>query len=392
MNLSKINFRQPKYIFPAVIAVPLVALIYFVGDIFGGPKVEEEPTDRINVNLPEANISKDYDKLRSMENRYEKEMGNLTAIDAIGQEETGKDRLDDEYSEEEMRKLIEETERKQREQQRLAEMQRNLTESSNRLERTGRNRNNSRYDDDDYDVERRLDEIQNRSRQRVRSLLQEVPDPDEEERAEANRLAREREAQQAKQQEEQPCEVVKASMLSHAQFNTIDDYAKSSESPLIQAMIDKTTKSTDGTRLRFKLLDDVIIDDVKLLKGSYIYGTVTGFSAQRVMANITSILVGDRFLKVNLSVYDIDGMEGFYVPASSFREFIQNATAGVASQNINFNDNSNSDRGINAQSIALQALQNIYQAGSSAISKNAKKNKAKIKYNTIVYLINSNSK
>ncbi len=110
------------------------------------------------------------------------------------------------------------------------------------------------------------------------------------------------------------------------------------------------------------------------------------------MANLTSILVGDRFLKVNPSIYDIDGMEGFYVPAPSFREFIHNATAGVASENINFNDNSNSDRGINAQSIALQALQNIYQAGSSAISKNAKKNKAKIKYNTIVYLINSNSK
>ena len=34
--MKKINFRQPKYIFPAVIFVPLCALIYFVMQTFGG--------------------------------------------------------------------------------------------------------------------------------------------------------------------------------------------------------------------------------------------------------------------------------------------------------------------------------------------------------------------
>ena len=37
-------------------------------------------------------------------------------------------------------------------------------------------------------------------------------------------------------------------------------------------------------------------------KGTYLYGTVTGFGQQRVRAAITSILVGGKFLKVNLSV------------------------------------------------------------------------------------------
>ena len=51
----------------------------------------------------------------------------------------------------------------------------------------------------------------------------------------------------------------------------------------------------------------------KAEKGTYLYGTVTGFGQQRVRASITSILVGDRFIKVKLSVFDNDGMEGFYV-------------------------------------------------------------------------------
>ena len=383
MNLKKINFRQPKYWFPLVIAIPTICLIYFISNIFGSSsETENISTDHINMNLPEAKLDSDYDKLRSMENRYSKDNNLLSAVDGFEGDVEGKESLDNDYSDEEMQKIIAEAEKKQLEQQRLNELQQNMAASSNRW--------NSRPRTPEYgsDVESQLDEIQRRSRERMKALEDE-PDPDELARIEARRLAQEA---SEKQKENAPIEVVKASNLTHTKFNTVSSYSSdASDSPLIKAMIDKTTKSTDGTRLRFKLLDDVIVDDVKLLKGSYLYGTVTGFGTQRVKANVTSILAGSRFLKVDLSVYDIAGMEGFYVPESSFREFVQNAAAGVASQQIQFTNNTGMSDGINAEALALQALQNIYQAGSSAISRNVKKNKAKIKYNTIVYLINSKS-
>ena len=75
--------------------------------------------------------------------------------------------------------------------------------------------------------------------------------------------------------------VQKVSEQNADKFNTIGEQAQVDE-PLIKAMIDKTTKAHEGTRLRFKLLDDVIIKDVKLKKGTYLYGTVTGFGQQRV--------------------------------------------------------------------------------------------------------------
>ena len=71
----------------------------------------------------------------------------------------------------------------------------------------------------------------------------------------------------------------------------------------------------------------VTFEDVKLKKGTYLYGIVTGFGQQRVMATITSILVKDKFVKVNLSVFDNDGMEGFYVPESAFRDMMKDAGA-----------------------------------------------------------------
>ena len=182
--------------------------------------------------------------------------------------------------------------------------------------------------------------------------------------------------------------VKKVSDQNADKFNTIGEKTLVDE-PLIKAMIDKTTKAHEGTRLRFKLLDDVIIKDVKLKKGTYLYGTVTGFGQQRVRAAITSILVKDKFVKVALSVYDNDGMEGFYVPESAFRDMMRDAGAQAMQSNINLDGGYGSQ--ISGEAIALQALQNMYQSASSAISGNIRKNKAKIKYNTIVYLINSDA-
>ena len=152
-------------------------------------------------------------------------------------------------------------------------------------------------------------------------------------------------------------------------------------------MIDQTTKAREGTRLRFKLLDDVTVSGTKLRKGTYLYGTVTGFGGQRVRAAVTSILVGGKFIKVKLSVFDNDGMEGFYVPESAFRDFVKDAGASTVQQNINLESEDGYGSGISGEAIALQALQNMYNSATSAISSNIRKNKAKIKYNTIVYLI-----
>ena len=63
--------------------------------------------------------------------------------------------------------------------------------------------------------------------------------------------------------------VTKADTQNADNFNTVADEEKLDD-PLIKAMIDKTTKAHEGTRLRFKLLDDVIVKGVKLKKATYL--------------------------------------------------------------------------------------------------------------------------
>ena len=91
------------------------------------------------------------------------------------------------------------------------------------------------------------------------------------------------------------------------------------------------------------------VSGTRLKKGTYLYGTVTGFGQQRVRASITSILIGDRFIKVKLSVFDNDGMEGFYVPESAFRDFMKDAGSNTVQQNISFESSDGYGTGISTE-------------------------------------------
>ena len=112
--------------------------------------------------------------------------------------------------------------------------------------------------------------------------------------------------------------VVKAKRPSSTYFNTLAE--NEPEPSLIKAIIDEDIKAVDGSRVRLRLLDDVEINDVFLPKGSYLYATMSGFGQQRVKGSVKSLMVNDDLVKVNLTIYDTDGMEGLYVPNSSFRE------------------------------------------------------------------------
>lgn len=396
--MKKINFRQPKYIFPAAIFVPLCFLIYFVMQTFGGGGDDEKTvaTDRINATLPEANAEAPGDKMFEMSRRFGDEDA-FTAVGALGEEAQEREALEHGYSDDELDRIDAAEAERMRQQQELEELERSLAESRRHINSYAYGDGYNPADDHEPAAEPRseyardLEAIQQRSYERQKAIEAGLgigqPDPEEAlRRQRADSIAKAREAEREKNR---PLLVLKSRDTNAEKFNTVSGESGSADAPLIRAMIDKTTKAHEGTRLRFKLLDDVSIHDVRLPKGTYLYGTVTGFGQQRVRAAITSILVGGKFLKVNLSVFDNDGMEGFYVPESAFRDFMKEAGASTVQQNISFESESGYGSGISGEAIALQALQNMYNSATSAVSANLRKNKAKIKYNTIVYLINS---
>ena len=395
-KLKKLNLKQPKYVFPLIVLLPLLFLGYTVAQFFTGSSDGKTGvvTDSINMSLPDARSDGLDSKMAAMDKHFS-ESGAFSAVNGIGDDVVEKDTTGSGYNDEELAKIQQANAERLAQQEAEANLQRSYAENSRRLNgySSGSSGRSSRSQQDDLnDYARELENIQNRSMERQRRYYAEQERKDKEEEAEQRRQQQEMidaltgNGKKKSKANEKTEVVEKVKEKNTEQFNTVTS-AETADEPLIKAIIDKTTKAREGTRLRFKLLDDVTVKGIRLKKGSYLYGIVTGFSQQRVMANITSILVGNKFIKVNLSVYDNDGMEGFYVPESTFREMVKDASASVANQSINFDTGGST--GISAELLALQALQNVYRSTSSAVSNNIRKNKARIKYNTIVYLINT---
>lgn len=161
-------------------------------------------------------------------------------------------------------------------------------------------------------------------------------------------------------------------------FNTVSPNRKET---FITAIIDQDIKGYAGSRLRIRLLEDLLVGKYLIRKGAYIFAQITGFNEQRVNLSIFSIRSDNRILPVKLDVYDNDGMPGLYIPASAFREFSKDLGDNV-SQSISLQQSAQ-----NNSQLVMSLLQKMFHSTSSAVSKMIRHNTAKLKYGTIVYLI-----
>ncbi len=389
--LKKINWKQPKYMIPLIIYFPLLFVGYFVIDLFHTEKAEIPDglatTEYLNPDLPEAKMKGD-----GIGNKYEsmlKSYGKIDDYSALGNiernEEDTHEEYESKYTDEEREQL------EAQEAAKLAEMQRQLQESAQKGQEIAQGGSPSEEDRIARSKQREqeaMDEL-NRAIAQARLQAQQSMMPAATDTADAGQREGKVEASDKKKtDDDEPQEVVKKVKVTSDYFNTLCDNDK--ETSLIKAIIDENIKAVDGSRVRLRLLDDIEINDVVVPKGSYLYATMSGFGSQRVKGNVQSIMVDDDIIKVSLALYDTDGLEGLYVPSSQFRETTKDVGSGALS-NTSSLTNSSTTSGNSLATWGAQTITNAVQKTSNAISKAIKKNNAKLKYGTFVYLINSRS-
>lgn len=159
-------------------------------------------------------------------------------------------------------------------------------------------------------------------------------------------------------------------------FNTISNEINED---FIKAVIDEDIKGYLKSRVPFRILDDIYLGDLKIEKSSVIYGEITGFELQRVFINIYSIKKGGEIYNVNLSIYDNDGLKGIYIPNSLYREMVNEFGSSTRIQGRNVSQQEDF-----FESLASQA----FNSASNSIAKIIRSNKAKLKFNTHIYLVN----
>ena len=403
-TLKKINWKQPKYMLPLIIYVPLLFVGYFVIDLFHTekaaiPDTSMTTTEYLNPELPDAKMKGDGigNKYESMLKSYGRidDYSAMNNIDRNNDEE--KEGYDSKYSDEE-RELLE-----SQDAQKFAELQRQLQESAQKGQEVANGNVLSEEDRLARSQQREREAMDELNRALAQARLQgqqatQVPESNTNEQEDiADNTPSKTEAKVTVNErlvkliddEDEAQEVVKKVKTTSDYFNTIVD--ADAEPNLIKAIIDENIKAVDGSRVRLRLLDDIEINEVVVPKGSYIYATMSGFGSQRVKGNVKSILIHDELIKVNLSLYDTDGLEGLYVPGSSFRETTKDV-ASVAMSNTSSLTSSSTTAGNALVQWGNQAISNAVQKTSNALGKAIKKNSAKLKYGTFVYLINGKEK
>ncbi|WP_262246509.1 conjugative transposon protein TraM [Parapedobacter soli] len=385
-----IDFRKPRYIIPLILLPFLCIFFYAYKSSFGKEQPPKAGGDSLQTDLAEVSDQVRNralsDKLEAYRDRYRQADG-YTAIGHIQEEQAVTETPNTLYNERE-RQMLDSIDRAMK--GRYSD-----TSGSDFPDAVDPIRRGDTFDPHDRALQEALAEMHGQTtqttapqpaqadpmelfRQQMELLDSMAKASDPEYRAEQEQLRQAELLEKQRQEQKQARLTVSKASGTAAVFNTV---TPDREETFITAMVDQDIKGYAGSRLRIRLLEDMMAGHFLIKKGTYIYAEISGFTGQRVNLTVTSIMNDQHILPVRLEVYDHDGLPGLYVPASAFREFTRdlgsNTSQGITLQQAAAN---------NSQ-LVMSMVQKMFQSTTSAVNKVIRQNKAKIKYNTLVYLI-----
>lgn len=87
----------------------------------------------------------------------------------------------------------------------------------------------------------------------------------------------------------------------------------------IQAVIHETQTLVAGSTVKLRLVNDVYINGMLIPKDNFLFGEAT-LNGERLGIKINSMRYQNSLFPVQLSVYDMDGMDGIYIPGAITRD------------------------------------------------------------------------
>lgn len=149
------------------------------------------------------------------------------------------------------------------------------------------------------------------------------------------------------------------------------------DNSLIKAEIYETATVLDGNRVKLRLLEDTRINGQKIARHTFIYG-ICKIKNERLLISITQMPIQENFVPVKLSICDLDGLEGLYVPDNAARKVYQEVGAST---------NTSSLLGVTNDPLTYAGIRAADRAAQTML-KRVRLKKVTIKKNTLVYLIN----
>ncbi len=388
MDIKKINFKEKKYVLP-LLALPFIFLFAYVGAQFVKEDKPKEKPKELSLSLGES-----QDSIMTKNDAYDaffKKDDSRTMLGGLDKEQDSLLSYEDQLSLSQKRKI---------------DSMKAVNSRQNRYQANGNLSSyyNSKQEKDDQDYKRSSEIIKMlndksygkqesnnadtpkenkqgiqqdpvkylKQQMLVMDSLEKTRDPEYQ-----NKLNAENKLKANKRKMEEflnsTFNVSKAGI--NTDFNAV--YIEK-ENSFIKAVIDEDNNGFLGSRIRFRLLEDIFVGNKKIGKGSILYGQISGFTMQRVDLKIISVFAKGKILPINLSIYDVDGMKGLYVPQSVFRDMIRE---------MGSNSVQGTQMDMGGEGFFTTIGSKLFTSTSKSIANLIKTNKAKLKYNSYVFLI-----
>jgi len=161
--------------------------------------------------------------------------------------------------------------------------------------------------------------------------------------------------------------------------STAAEKLKESATGAIQAEIYETTTVLSGNRVKIRLLEDTRLNGRPIPRNTFVYG-ICRTDNERLQIEVQQVQVSGHFIPVKITVCDLDGLPGLYVPDNASRKITKEVGSGA---------NTSSMVGFTGNPLAYAGVQAADRAARSVLQV-IKQKKVTIKKNTLVYLINKN--
>jgi conjugative transposon TraM protein len=101
-------------------------------------------------------------------------------------------------------------------------------------------------------------------------------------------------------------------------FFSLDEPVTANIDNAIKAVVHQEQTLVTGSTIKLRLTADIYVAGTLIPKDNFIYGTVS-VNGERLLVDIASIRLNSSLFPVKLSVYDLDGQAGIYIPGSISR-------------------------------------------------------------------------
>ena len=128
-----------------------------------------------------------------------------------------------------------------------------------------------------------------------------------------------------------------AGQSGHNGFYSLDEPASIDYTQnVVKAVIHETQTIVNGSTIKLRLTNDIFINGIKIPKDNFLFGTAS-LKGERLAITINNLRYNNSLFPVDLSVYDMDGLLGIYIPGAINRDVAKASadrsmqTLGVAS-------------------------------------------------------------